>query len=143
VDDDVPFVRALEAVLRDLCAQCAVQPDVREPEDDYPGVVFYAPDGSGQGLYAWPDERPGVRLAEVADRAQEWAVEALWGEGEPAVWPGCPAHPDSHPLDATVVDGVAVWVCPRDERRPVCAVGELPPSEHQPSERELRKRPGK
>lgn len=124
---DDEFLRALETVLRDLRAQCVVQPDVREPEDDYPGVILYAPDGSGQGVYAGPDERPGVRLAEVADRAQEWAVEALWGEGEPAVWPHCPAHPDSHPLGATVVDGVAVWVCPRDDGRPVSVIGELPP----------------
>ncbi|MET7702318.1 hypothetical protein [Streptomyces sp. NPDC005485] len=124
---DDEFTRALETVLKDLRAQCAVQPDVREPEDDYPGVILYAPDGSGQGVYAWPDERAGVRLAEVADGVQEWAVEALWGEGEPAVWPGCPAHPGSHPLNATVVDGVAVWVCPRDRERPVGAVGELPP----------------
>jgi hypothetical protein len=114
------FRRALEAVLRDLRAQCSVRPDVREPEDDYPGLILYAPDGSGQGVY-------GVGLAEVADGVQDWAVEALWAEGESAVWPECPAHPDSHPLSATVVEEVAVWVCPQGGEVPVCPIGELPP----------------
>ncbi|MER7689564.1 hypothetical protein [Streptomyces sp. NPDC097610] len=117
---DDAFRRALDAVLRDLRAQCSVQPDVREPEDDYPGLILYAPDGSGQGVY-------GVGLAEVADGVQDWAVEALWAEGESAVWPPCPAHPDSHPLSATVVEGVAVWVCPKEGEVPVCPIGELPP----------------
>jgi hypothetical protein len=106
--------------------------------------MLYAPDGSGQGVYWGPDDRPGVRLAEVADQVQEWAVEALWGAGKPAVWPHCPVHPGSHPLAATVVEGVAVWVCPKAPKAsrapragkvpeaskgeaPVCAIGELPP----------------
>ncbi|MFE2567738.1 hypothetical protein [Streptomyces mirabilis] len=119
VADDA-FVRALETVLRDLRAQCSVRPDVREPEDDYPGFILYAPDGTGQGVY-------GVGLAEVADGVQDWAVEALWGEGKPAVWPECPAHPDSHPLGAAVVEEVAVWVCPKEGEVPVYRIGELPP----------------
>ncbi|WP_406171683.1 hypothetical protein [Streptomyces sp. NBC_00996] len=123
---DDEFARVLETVLRDLRAQCSVQPDVREPEDDYPGLMLHAPDGSGQGVYWGPDDRPGVRLAEVADQVQEWAVEALWTEGESAVWPRCPAHPDSHPSAATVVEGVAVWVCPKTGVS-VSRIGELPP----------------
>ncbi|GGN65735.1 hypothetical protein GCM10011579_036500 [Streptomyces albiflavescens] len=110
---DDEFARVLEAVLRDLRAQCSVQPDVREPEDDYPGVILWAPDGSGQGVYGEPDDRPGVRLAEVADQAQDWAVEALCAAGEPAVWPHCPEHPNTHPLNAIPIKGEAVWVCPR------------------------------
>lgn len=122
---DDEFARVLETALRDLRAQCSVQPDVREPEDDYPGVILWAPDGSGQGVYAHPDDRPGARLAEVADQVQDWAVEALWTEGEPAVWPHCPKHPNSHPLAATVVERTAVWVCPQGGP-PVHTIGELP-----------------
>lgn len=77
------FRRDLETVLRDLRAQCSVRPDVREPEDDYPGLILYAPDGSGQGVH-------GAGLAEVADGVQDWAVEALWAEGESAVCPNAP-----------------------------------------------------
>ena len=118
------FTEALAAVLRDLGAQCPVRPDVREVEDGH-GVVFYAPDGSGQGVWAEPDGRPGVLPAEVADQVQSWAVEALWAAGEPAVWPRCPEHPDAHPLEAAVEKGTAVWVCPRGGTGAV-PVGELP-----------------
>jgi hypothetical protein len=53
------------------------------------------------------------RIASVADQIQEWAVEARWHAGRPATWPGCPHHPDSHPLMAAVREGRAVWICPR------------------------------
>jgi hypothetical protein len=52
------------------------------------------------------------RIASVADQIQEWAVEARWHAGRPATWPGCPLHPDSHPLMAAVREGRAVWICP-------------------------------
>jgi hypothetical protein len=45
--------------------------------------------------------------------ALEWAVEALWHAGRSATWPGCPQHPDSHPLMAAVRERRAVWICPR------------------------------
>ncbi|WP_406331474.1 hypothetical protein [Streptomyces sp. NBC_00203] len=123
---DDEFARALETVLRDLRAQCSVQPDVREPEDDYQGVILWAPDGSGQGVGLGPGDSPAERLAGLADQVQDWAVEALWTEGESAVWPYCPWHPDSHPLTATVVEGAAVWVCPKGGQQ-VAPIGELPP----------------
>ncbi|MFF4347273.1 hypothetical protein [Streptomyces sp. NPDC001530] len=127
--DGEEFRRVLDVVLCDVRAQCSVRPDVRAAEDGYPGLMLYAPDGSGQGVYWGSDDRPGARLAEVADQVQEWAVEALWGEAKSAVWPHCPVHPDSHPLSATVVEGVAVWVCAKAPKgaAPVSRVGELPP----------------
>ncbi|WP_330305886.1 MULTISPECIES: hypothetical protein [unclassified Streptomyces] len=125
---DDEFTRALDTVVRDLHAQCPVQPDIRDPDDDYPGVILYAPDGSGQGVYAYPDDQPGVRLAEIAGQVQEWAVEALWAEGKPAVWPHCPAHSNTHPLDAKVVKGEAVWACPRGGTV-VARIGALTPPE--------------
>ncbi|GHB53813.1 hypothetical protein GCM10010306_054260 [Streptomyces umbrinus] len=131
MDDDEEFTHALKTVLRDLRAQCPVQPDIRKDDDDFRGVILYAPDGSGQGVYAEPDGRPAMLLAHVADQVQEWAVEALWGQGEPAVWPQCPSHPDTHPLAATVEEGDeadAVWVCPSTGDT-AARIGELPVSE--------------
>ncbi|BBC34807.1 hypothetical protein SGFS_061010 [Streptomyces graminofaciens] len=126
------FAEALAAVLRDLRAQCAVQPDVVADEDG-PGVVLWAPDGSGQGVYAEPDGRSAVLLVDVAEQVQTWAVEALWAAGEPTVWPRCPEHPGSHPLTAAVEKGAAVWVCPRTAtvasrvgELPTCRVGDRP-----------------
>ncbi|WP_438297590.1 hypothetical protein [Streptomyces sp. HUAS TT7] len=75
--------------------------------------MLYAPDGSGRGLTPPVDATAAERLAGLAEQVQEWAVEALWSEGAPAVWPHCPAHPDTHPLVAAVVAGAAVWVCPK------------------------------
>ncbi|MFC3573567.1 hypothetical protein ACFOZ0_09845 [Streptomyces yaanensis] len=120
--NDDELTKALSVVLRDLAAQCPVQPVVRDAEDG--GITLYAPDASGWGVYVWPDSRPGARLAEIADRVQDWAVEALWAEGASAVWPPCPAHPDTHPLTATVVEGKAVWACPRSGVA-VAFIGEL------------------
>ncbi|PIM70670.1 hypothetical protein CTU88_19180 [Streptomyces sp. JV178] len=126
-ESESEFSEALAAVVRDLRAQCSVRPEVREDEDGS-GVVLYAPDGSGQGVWAEADGRPGVVTAEVADQVQGWAVGALWAAGEPAVWPRCPAHPDTHPLEAAVERGTAVWRCPRGTATAV-PVGELPSPE--------------
>ena len=116
------FSEALETVLRDLRAQCAVRPRIRV--DDSYGIMLHAPDGTGQGLTSPLGGTAAERLADLADQVQEWAVEALWSEGAPAVWPHCPAHPDTHPLAATVVAGTAVWVCPKSGAT-VARIGEL------------------
>ncbi|MGA4848255.1 hypothetical protein ACOBQB_19105 [Streptomyces sp. G5(2025)] len=112
---DEGLVAALEPVLRDLRATCAVRPVVREEWHDGFGelVMLYGPDGSGVGLSVRVGSNAAEWTADFADQAQEWAVEALCAELRPAVWPECPAHPDSHPLEAGVVGGVAVWSCPR------------------------------
>jgi hypothetical protein len=46
-------------------------------------------------------------VAELASQLQDHVIEETWGEARPP----CPGHP--HPLSARVVDGVAVWECPR------------------------------
>ncbi|MEV0319561.1 hypothetical protein ACIBKX_01420 [Streptomyces sp. NPDC050658] len=123
MNDDI--AAALAPVLRDLETTCAVRPDVRE-ETDHEGeayVALYEPDGSGAGLVVRFGASTAELTADFADQAQDWAVEALCSAGKPAVWPECPAHPDSHPLAAGVVRGVAVWSCPRT-RRVVRPVGE-------------------
>lgn len=120
--DDMAFGEALETVLRDLQAQCAVQPHVRE--DDRFGVTLWAPDGSAQGLNSLLRGTAAERLVYLADQVQDWAVEALWSEGASAVWPQCPTHPDTHPLTATVRTDTAVWVCPK-RGTAVARIGEL------------------
>ena len=131
MDDDPEFAQALDTVLRDLRAEGAVLPRVSVAVGY--GLVLHAPDGSGQGI-RWPDSGSAAeRLANLADQVQEWAVEAQWSVGAPAVWPHCPQHPNSHPLTATVAadDGVgvgagaAVWTCP-NTGAVVARVGELP-----------------
>ncbi|GGO88811.1 hypothetical protein [Wenjunlia tyrosinilytica] len=119
---DGEFEAAFEPVLRDLRASCAVLPDVRV-EDHW--VMLFAPDGSGQGVAVWPCQEFPDQVANLADQVQEWAVEALWSQGLPAVWPQCPDHPDAHPLTAVVSACEAVWTCPKTARQ-VAAVGQLP-----------------
>ncbi|KAB1139953.1 hypothetical protein F7R91_37835 [Streptomyces luteolifulvus] len=120
--DDREFADGLETVLRDLRAQCAVQPDIRT--DDTYGIMLWAPDGSAQGLTSPLGGTGADLLAHLADQVQDWAVEALWSEGASAVWPQCPTHPDPHPLTATVRTDTAVWVCPK-KGTTVARIGEL------------------
>jgi hypothetical protein len=137
MDDDPEFTQALDTVLHDLRVEGAVLPRVSVAAGY--GLMLHAPDGSGQGI-RWPQSGPGAdRLANLADQVQEWAVEALWSAGVPAVWPRCPQHPNSHPLSATVVAAdsdadsdtdsdtadFAVWTCPKTGVV-VARVGELP-----------------
>ncbi|WP_327356843.1 hypothetical protein [Streptomyces sp. NBC_01304] len=119
---------ALGPVVRDLTATCAVAPVVRPSEgDEEPGVWLLAPDGTGRsvGSVLWSPDR-AEQSAELADQAQEWAVEALWGAGRAAVWPECPEHPDAHPLSPGTRAGTAVWSCPRS-RQVVAEIGRLAP----------------
>jgi hypothetical protein len=57
-------------------------------------------------------------LVAVADFAMEWVMEALW-----TAWPVCPA--DNYGLDATLVDGKAVWRCRSALHEVVAPIGEL------------------
>ncbi|MEU1993122.1 hypothetical protein ABZ511_01630 [Nocardia gamkensis] len=111
---DAEYAAALEPVRRDLAATCAVQPlVVEETHQGVDWVMFYEPDGSGVGIGPLVDDDYAEQVAYLADKAYEWAVEALWTAGESPVWPVCPMHPDTHSLAAGVSGGVAVWSCPR------------------------------
>ncbi|WP_327585512.1 hypothetical protein OHA25_59385 [Nonomuraea sp. NBC_00507] len=117
----------LQPVLRDLYATCRVRPtvrfaDVRSWEERF--LWLHAPDGSGQGIRLHGDGDAASQTADFADQVQEWAVEALWQEGLPAVWPHCPMHPDTHPLSAAVVQDSAVWLCPHTKKL-IAAIGRL------------------
>jgi hypothetical protein len=118
VDDPVP--QSLLPVLSDLHATCAVRPDIREEAV----LMIYGPDGTGMGLRIEGDGDDAWQVADLADQVQEWAVEALWLGGLPAVWPECSEHPDTHPLAPLVKGGVAVWLCPHTGTI-VASIGEL------------------
>jgi hypothetical protein len=112
---------ALEPVLADMAATCAVQPRVAERA----GVIrFFEADGTGVGIGVNAESTMAERVAAVADQAGEWAVEALNRVGLPATWPECPAHRASHPLEPVVIGDVASWRCPKTEET-VAAIGEL------------------
>jgi hypothetical protein len=50
-------------------------------------------------------------LVRVADIIQEAVIEdpQHWGSASPQ----CPSHPDGHPLNAAIREGVAIWCCPK------------------------------
>lgn len=102
---------ALEAVQRDL-KRCGVQP-VIEPWG-LAGVWLREPDGTGAVVTISLGSAAEEQVVDLADDVQDWAVEALNAAALPAVWPECPRHPNSHPLQATLVSNQPTWVCPRD-----------------------------
>jgi hypothetical protein len=77
------------------------------------GVWLREADGAGTVVTVGPGGSAVDAIVSLADEVQEWAVEALFAVGLPPVWPECPDHPDSHPLDPRRRGGVAVWQCPR------------------------------
>jgi hypothetical protein len=119
---------ALFPVLRDLEATCPLVPRI-EPHQwaDFPAqlaAMSWWPTGNGCGVSVLATETTEQRIASVADQLQDPVVEGLPQFGLPAVWPECPEHPNSHPLRALVVDGIACWVCPLSGDR-VQQVGQL------------------
>jgi hypothetical protein len=134
MDIDPVLAAVLAPILRDLAAGHVPEPRIGNPDIDpqffSPGVMIFAPGGSGQGIRLLEDAPRPEQLAHLADQVQEWAVEALWAEGASAVWPQCPDHPDSHPLRPHVTDeytpaATAVWCCPKSGQV-VAPIGELP-----------------
>lgn len=127
------------ADLREACA-----PALADLERSRPGLLHLgpAPDGvppvdpwgndvsilwlwetggrAGTGIWLGdPDEQLWQAVLRATETVQEAATDAVWG-----AWPECPDHPDSHPLDPLLTDGVPAWVCPAS-RRTVSRVGEL------------------
>ena len=131
---DPVLAAALAPLLRDLEAAHVPEPRIAEAAPPFydpseSSLVLYAPDGSGQGIRLLADAPRPEQLANLADQVQEWAVEALWSIGKSAVWPQCPEHPDSHPLQPQVVDEYtdaahAVWRCPKSGHV-IAPIGEL------------------
>jgi hypothetical protein len=75
--------------------------------------MVWEPDGSGSGVSIVDGAAPLEQIAEVTERMQELAIEALWADRRPVTWPQCPVHPNGHPLEVAVEGDRAVWRCPK------------------------------
>jgi hypothetical protein len=109
------LLQAWEIVARDLNTPEAIYPYLSPSDWGFREVQATAgvswEDGRGSGISVPRDEPLADRVVYLADQFQESEVEALWYAGRPAVWPHCPKHPDTHPLNPRLRDGLAVWVC--------------------------------
>ncbi len=79
-----------------------------------PGVIVRL---AGELITILPlNEHPSEadRIVDLAWILQDFIVEYDWVHYEP-IWPACVKHPHTHPLTACVVDGLAVWICPRNK----------------------------
>ena len=83
-------------------------------------------DSDSWGLSVPAEDDLETRVAAVADQIQEWVVENKVSLDGSSTWPECPQHPRTHPMSAQVVDGLAWWVCPRNEQ-PEARIGDLLP----------------
>jgi hypothetical protein len=110
---------AIAPVLRDVAATSGVELDVRDEPWGYdagPSAMVWEPSGSGTGISLCDWDPAADRIASLADQVQEVVIEALWHAGRPVTWPQCSFHPDSHPLEAIVVQSQAVWRCPKSSQ---------------------------
>lgn len=109
---------ALAPVLRDVARAGLLAPRFGDAggidDDDYAAVMMWG-EGGGQSLSVPRHAALVARVVVAADQVQEWVIESqLWGTA-PTNWPPCPAHPDSHPLQALLArDVTAAWTCPHD-----------------------------
>jgi len=108
---------AMAPVLADLRSSSAPEPRVADTEwtkdPNSPSAMLWNTDGGGSGVWIRLTDGKADRIAHAADQVQEWAIEELW-RSSATNWPACPHHPDTHPMAAKVVGGVASWVCPSD-----------------------------
>ena len=128
---DALLLAALEPVLRDLATTGGPQPRIEESDwtddPDRPSAMVCSSPGGSLGVSVDRADSSIRRIAEAADKVQEWAIEELWPRA-PTNWPRCPRHPDTHPMAATVRDEAAVWICPADGQ-PVAPIGALLPAD--------------
>jgi hypothetical protein len=110
--------QAQEPVLSDLRGAGIVTPRIEDDDwaddPDSLSAMAWSPNGSGTGVYISRSASVSERVAAIANQIQEWAIEELWGHASTS-WPECPHHPQRHPMEATIRDGVAVWSCPIDQ----------------------------
>ncbi len=119
---------ALTPVLDDVASTCPVEPQIVDHDwtndPGQPSAMLRAPDGTEAGISVLAGQPTSLSVSSVAQQVQEWAVEALWGEGLPATWPMCPLHPNAHPLEAAIGNRNAVWCCP-SEKKLIARIGEI------------------
>jgi hypothetical protein len=124
--EGVVLREVMAPVVWDILTSGAVLPVIQDeayPEDDETFCVWlWGSDGTGLGVWIYEARLGAEQVAWVAEQVQDWEIEELAAVGRSATWPVCPDHPDSHPLDAVVDDGNAVWRCPRSGRT-ISAIG--------------------
>ncbi len=125
---DPALAEVVEGLLADIRATGTVEPVIEDHEwfneEGQVSAMLRWPDGTGTGIHVSVDWPLPERVAGLADRFQDDILEELNALGLSAVWPECRDHPNSHPLKPQELDGTAMWVCPRTERR-IAAVGSL------------------
>lgn len=126
---DGRLAAALRPVLHDLGTLGGLAPHViDEPWQGIAGqMTAYLTSSTGKsvGISAMVPDNEARRTASLADQIQDWAVEALWKAGLPAVWPECPLHPHGHPLKPSVSGDRAIWVCPQLGQE-IAVIGSFP-----------------
>jgi GNAT superfamily N-acetyltransferase len=123
------LLEAWEIVARDLETPEAIMPFVAPSdwgdEELQACAGVWWEHGGGSGISVPRHQPLADRVVHLADQFQESEVEALWFAGRPAVWPHCPRHPNTHPLNARLHNGAAVWMC--GESDIIARIGELFP----------------
>lgn len=125
---DAVLRQALEPILRDLKRGGLDEPRIEDRDwtgdSETTSAMLWGLDGGGSGISVLRSASPAERVADLADQVQEWAIEdQLWRAGA-TNWPRCPAHPNTHPLEAAALNDDAVWVCPVN-REVVAHIGEV------------------
>src|ERR1700761_8055464 len=72
------------------------------------GMIEVSIAGSAEGFDVDPDKPLVPLVVQLADR-----IQTIVMEGRQRMVPGCPSHPGAHPLESSLVDGAAAWVCPQ------------------------------
>jgi hypothetical protein len=118
--------QSLVPVLRDVRTSRMPEPDVRDGDwIEEPGFTsaWLCDAGNRIGIRLRVAASEAERIAEVADQVQDWVIDELMGTSA-TNWPPCPTHPESHPLEVSTREHVAVWICPVD-RTPISQIGAL------------------
>lgn len=118
---DELLAEAMAPVLRDVERAGLLAPQMDDTDwighADYVSAMMWdrAGDG-GTGISVPRNAGLVTRVVVAAGQVQEWVIKSqLWGAA-PTNWPPCPVHPDTHPLQALLVDGqTAAWTCPCDQ----------------------------
>jgi hypothetical protein len=121
------LLEAWQIVARDLETPDAIMPVVLPSnwgdQESHSSAGMWWEHGGGAGISVPRHEPLADRVVHLADQFQEHEVEALWFAGRSAAWPHCPKHPDTHPLNARLHDGIAVWTC--GESDVIAPIGDL------------------
>lgn len=82
---------ALQPILGDLRREGLNEPIIEyrdwTGDPERPSAMLWGPDGSGSGISVERSAALPERIAAVADKVQEWAIEELWGRAAATNWP--------------------------------------------------------